>query len=252
MPIAIRCACGKTLAAPDQYAGRRVKCPACGKTLTVASKAAAEPREKGDGAKPKRSQPDPEHAGIGSLLDEVDLAQSKTGHRCPECRADLHADDVLCVECGYNTETGRKLKTKKIENVRRVGHAVIPPADKSKETAPPGVQSLVKLLNMVGGVAFLVGLLTVVWLAFQAYQKNPDLQSGVLTNTLLNPGLPILGGALLLWTVPSAVAANLLQQGKPAGRIMTIVVGVLALPLLALGALVLKGALSDEVTRYCR
>src|SRR5689334_6938922 len=35
MPIAFLCSCGKQLRAPEEYAGRRVKCPGCGEPQTV-------------------------------------------------------------------------------------------------------------------------------------------------------------------------------------------------------------------------
>jgi hypothetical protein len=42
MSIAISCPCGKTLTAPDEAAGQRVKCPACGVILDVAEPTFAE------------------------------------------------------------------------------------------------------------------------------------------------------------------------------------------------------------------
>lgn len=35
MPIQVKCSCGKQLRVPDDYLGKRVKCPACGSTQTV-------------------------------------------------------------------------------------------------------------------------------------------------------------------------------------------------------------------------
>lgn len=32
--------------------------------------------------------------------------------RCPNCDADLEPGAVLCIDCGYNTKTGRQLKTR--------------------------------------------------------------------------------------------------------------------------------------------
>jgi hypothetical protein len=41
MSITISCSCGKPLRAPDQLAGRRVKCPACNRSLSIPGAAAA-------------------------------------------------------------------------------------------------------------------------------------------------------------------------------------------------------------------
>lgn len=40
MPIPVQCSCGKTLSIPDQYAGQKVKCPACSAAVVVPSAAA--------------------------------------------------------------------------------------------------------------------------------------------------------------------------------------------------------------------
>jgi hypothetical protein len=35
VPITFNCPCGKTLRVPDEHAGRRAKCPACGAVVPV-------------------------------------------------------------------------------------------------------------------------------------------------------------------------------------------------------------------------
>src|SRR5438270_176083 len=41
MPVLISCQCGKQLRVPDEYAGRRVKCPVCGQPTSVPNGTAA-------------------------------------------------------------------------------------------------------------------------------------------------------------------------------------------------------------------
>jgi hypothetical protein len=41
MPIIVKCSCGQEVNAPDQYAGKRVRCPACKDVLTVPDPGAA-------------------------------------------------------------------------------------------------------------------------------------------------------------------------------------------------------------------
>jgi DNA-directed RNA polymerase subunit RPC12/RpoP len=45
MPIALRCACGRSLRAKEELAGRKVRCPACGKILVVPPLARAKEEE---------------------------------------------------------------------------------------------------------------------------------------------------------------------------------------------------------------
>ena len=43
MPIPVLCSCGKNLNIPDQYAGMKVKCPACSTTINVPAAGPAAP-----------------------------------------------------------------------------------------------------------------------------------------------------------------------------------------------------------------
>lgn len=47
MTIDATCSCGKTLRVPDQYAGKRVKCPGCGQALAVPAGGSAAPASAG-------------------------------------------------------------------------------------------------------------------------------------------------------------------------------------------------------------
>ena len=91
MPIPVACQCGKQVNAPDNLAGKRVKCPGCGNPLDIPAIAAA----------PQADD------GLGGLLSEAGMSEAP---RCPECSEDLKPGAVLCVACGYNLTTGKKLK----------------------------------------------------------------------------------------------------------------------------------------------
>jgi hypothetical protein len=225
-------------------AGKSVKCPACAKAVRVPVPAAA-------GASRDRTAA---RDDISELLDEADLGRSRTGRRCPECRQDLELDDVLCINCGYNTETGKKLETKKVEQRRRVGNVLIhAPAKgaKNAEKAPKPVQSLVKLLNQAGAIFLLIAVGIVVFRGYQAMQARPADGISALIDSLTASGLYVIGGAVVLLVLPFALAANLVQSGKAVGRILSIVMGIVAVPIL-LGVLIIKLSLTDEVTRYCQ
>lgn len=90
MPIKVTCPCGAAFAAPDQYAGRTVKCPKCSNPLAIPNPAAA---------------PAPAAGGLGDLLDEAGIG-SHSGPRCPKCNATMPPNAVICVECGFHVQTG--------------------------------------------------------------------------------------------------------------------------------------------------
>jgi len=111
MPIKLRCQCGKTLNAPDSTAGKRVKCPGCGKAIRVpASGSAAHPK-----ATAPRGQAKPAPSlseDLGSLFDEEGFSATVEAV-CPSCRAEMTANAVLCTKCGYHKESGEQLESHK-------------------------------------------------------------------------------------------------------------------------------------------
>lgn len=107
MAIKATCSsCNSTFNAKDTLAGRRVKCPKCGEKMVVPEKSAPKPKKK------KRVNP-----GAGSfdvmdeLLKEANVKSVARGNVCDDCGAELQLGAVICVECGFNLETGSRLRT---------------------------------------------------------------------------------------------------------------------------------------------
>ncbi|MCA9177224.1 MAG: hypothetical protein KDB14_22195 [Planctomycetales bacterium] len=94
MAIPVSCSCGKQVNAPEHLAGKKVKCPACGQPLAIPS---------GGGA-------------FDGLFDDEGITASP---RCPQCKADIDAGAVLCIQCGFNLATGKQVKG---VNARGGGH----------------------------------------------------------------------------------------------------------------------------------
>jgi phage FluMu protein Com len=80
MAIIVKCSsCGKTMNVSDSMAGKKGKCPGCKAVIIVP----------------------------GS--DAVEAAPAPPGREakiCPNCGKQLDADDVFCVGCGTNLDTG--------------------------------------------------------------------------------------------------------------------------------------------------
>ncbi len=83
-------------------------------------------------------------------------------------------------------------------------------------------------------------------------QTDPNLGTDAVMTVFKEKGLFVLGGTLILVTLPCAAAASLVKEGKSVGRILSIVMGFVTVPVFLLGVLIVKLALSDEVNRYCR
>jgi hypothetical protein len=82
MAIPVECDCGKRFKVADDQAGRKARCPVCQEVVHVPGKAA---REDGYGIEAAR--------------------------KCPSCKREWPEDAVVCIECGYNFETGKRMKT---------------------------------------------------------------------------------------------------------------------------------------------
>jgi predicted RNA-binding Zn-ribbon protein involved in translation (DUF1610 family) len=89
MPITITCtACGRKQQVREALGGKRVKCPGCGAAVEVPEAEAWTSSEPEGGA---------------SGLEQI--------RQCPSCKKEWPAATLVCTNCGYNFQTGRKLKT---------------------------------------------------------------------------------------------------------------------------------------------
>lgn len=85
--IAFNCSgCGQAIEAPAEMAGQVAQCPSCGNEVTI-------PADTVDGA-------------------DVAWASSAGGNTCSSCGAEMGTGAVLCVQCGYHVELGKKIDTK--------------------------------------------------------------------------------------------------------------------------------------------
>lgn len=118
--IVFHCECGKKLKAKPKAAGRTTKCPKCNGAVTVPTPKQPDP------PKPQPSViEDPSSSSIfddsaismgsdiSGLLDEIGAHECKTNRRCPNCKSDMKRDDVLCIECGYNSKTKKIMGAEK-------------------------------------------------------------------------------------------------------------------------------------------
>lgn len=115
MPIKVSCACGKSFAAPDNLAGKKVKCPACQQPLAIPAagpQPALSPLGPPSPAAAQPGSPLPSLSAPNSLFDEAGMKAAPPGTiACPGCTAPLAPGVVLCVKCGYNMKLGKKMGT---------------------------------------------------------------------------------------------------------------------------------------------
>jgi hypothetical protein len=120
MPIPVACRCGQKFAAKDELAGKATKCPKCGTVLQIpvpqtrkpaGAAPPAGPPTKGTGS-PAATTTAPGAPSLADLLEEAGIKPvvEDTRPRCPNCKQPMEPDAVLCVNCGFNVQTGRQLE----------------------------------------------------------------------------------------------------------------------------------------------
>jgi len=127
MPIQLKCTCGKVASVRDEMAGKAVKCPACQSVIRVPATAAAKPAtastRSGPAGQPRQpakpaaatakpAAPALDDFGGGAMDDLFNEAgfEIRTGKACPSCFEAIAADAVFCTKCGFNLETGSKVR----------------------------------------------------------------------------------------------------------------------------------------------
>lgn len=114
MPVRVKCSCGKALSIPDAAVGKSVNCPSCGKMLKVPGARPAAPTARP--ATPTPAPAAPVNTDVGDLFAEEGMDQVIEAV-CPVCRAEMPADAVLCVKCGYHKESGTQFESHKTAGV---------------------------------------------------------------------------------------------------------------------------------------
>lgn len=152
MPIRAACQCGKAFAAPDNLAGKTVKCPGCGQPLRIPAAAGAAGATTPAPSKAPAKPAAPAFGGIGDLLDEAGFTQH-AGPRCPSCDTPVSPQAVVCVQCGFNRQTGAKTASEVRTGPKSIGHgeaasALLERAAKEVAAAPVAIDD-----NDAGGVA---------------------------------------------------------------------------------------------------
>jgi hypothetical protein len=143
----VTCVCGKRLKAAAWLAGKRVKCPACGQSLTI-------PAASGE--------------TTGHADDTADTYATKSPEAsCPRCRAAMEPTNVLCVHCGYHKDRGVHLQTELTEPLMHGpprGYRVQDHGDRLIITRGPALKGGV--LWAIGVLAIGLAVVGVVWLVY--------------------------------------------------------------------------------------
>ncbi len=133
MPIPVTCACGKTLQVKNELAGKNVRCPACKQPLSIPAAAAASSGSQRAASAPQASAASGFPGGLDDLFEEEGL-KHRQGATCPSCTAEMKPGAILCLACGFNTQTGERHQAYKTEAERTLlGHTLLDKAQVDME-----------------------------------------------------------------------------------------------------------------------
>lgn len=153
---------------PAAEPGTRIRCRDCDTAVRVPADPDPDERPAPKGRTRRRPEPPPPTPGSDDEL----VALGLDGNPCPSCRRIMARGAVVCVECGFNRKTGKKLRM----TVRAVQHQLDPALPVAARAIlatvlvlPCVASGLVGLVapvesgNRAGALAF-AGLWSLVWL----------------------------------------------------------------------------------------
>ena len=242
MPIKVTCKCGQSFAAKEQLAGKAVKCPNCAQPIRIPA-----PKQKPTAGQPSAA---PASGGIGDLLDEVGMGGHEhdeyTGPRCPSCDAPLAQNAALCVECGYNLQSGKFVKgmggmgkksprgPQKAEGYEGVAEELLSKAERALDAAPMADRGekeswfipylTAGALIAIGGVGFLM------WMGFSYLINQEESDSSDLARFVLfwlACGLNLVGG-ILTFSAAIMIAIYAFKQNDTVHGILSLLIGFYA------------------------
>ena len=120
MPITAQCnSCTAKFKVKDELAGKKVQCAKCSKPFTIkAAQAAPTAKQKPKPIKKAVDEynlapPAPRQSAnpMLDLLDSAGVESRPAGPVCVNCSAELSPMAIICIECGYNNDTGKQLET---------------------------------------------------------------------------------------------------------------------------------------------
>jgi hypothetical protein len=140
--------CEKEIKAPAEIEGKKIRCKACGATFTAKAQAvkAGKPPKPAP-AKPKEPPKQAAAAGLEADLNPYAASHLDLTPRCPHCAGEMESEDaVICLHCGYNTQTRMRVETRVLHETTG-GEIFL--------WLLPGIICAMMILAMIGFIIFL-------------------------------------------------------------------------------------------------
>lgn len=114
--------CEKSLKVTDEHVGKKVRCKSCNAVFPVKAKAGNPGASTVSKANPPaKTPPKPAAKPASKPISEDDndnkpygVTEEYLGRRCPDCANAMEEEDRICLQCGYDTMTRAKARTRKV------------------------------------------------------------------------------------------------------------------------------------------
>jgi predicted Zn finger-like uncharacterized protein len=193
--------CSTKIKVREELQGKKVRCKGCGHTFVAP---VGPPRKTSPGPTAIKTKAPPRPARDAEDEDAANpygVTQLDLSPRCPHCAKEMEsADAIVCLNCGYNTQTREHIRTKK--TIQQTGQ------DKFMWLLP-GLLCILLIFFCLGfDVFFVVGLLD--WWKAIAYDwELPSLAWGI------NVWVGIISLFIIFYAARFAVRRLILNPSPP-------------------------------------
>lgn len=136
--------CDKVVKIPEEMLGRKLRCKGCDEKFVARASRGAEKKPAKKGAPAKKAEPEKKSTPSGSQDDDgraYGMTDEYLGARCPECAEAMEEEDIVCLNCGYNTRTRIRADTRAVEDITAGDHFI---------WLLPGILSLLGFFALIG------------------------------------------------------------------------------------------------------
>lgn len=107
----------------------------------------------------------------GETSNPYGITETEEGLRCPNCAQEMEEGDVVCLHCGYNTQTREQGKTKRVHDIT---------SQDRFQWLLPGILCVVAILALIGfDIFFWIGLKADWWDPMDEWMENNSFSMGL-------------------------------------------------------------------------
>jgi len=169
MAIKVKCGeCSASFKAKDSLAGRKVKCPKCKEPLRIPSPPPQQAARASAPAAPAAAS----HNPLLDLLDEQNIGSNTGGKMCENCAGSMEPGAIICMECGFNHQSGDKLETDAADDDSTGSESGMSDADRIMAKAEQDIDDMPVTADdqdfgdgaasyLIAGIAFVIGAILI-------------------------------------------------------------------------------------------